>query len=596
MPSKRIFLWLVSFIALMIIVLRLVTLQLWQGETYRARADDNRFHTLPVWADRGAILDRYGQPLAQNDKRYYQLSQPDVLYAQRQPISRDTALELMATQSALVSWEPQRRYPVASATAHVVGYVGKVTAEELAANPDVSLSKLYGKSGLEKTYDSQLQGQDGQRVYEVNALGQRQRLISETSAVPGESLQTTLDPDLSQVALQALGSFSGAVLVADASNGEILALVSQPSFDPNSFSNVYDNPDLEADRVAEVKSWFADQRQPLFDRAVSGVYPPGSVFKIVTALAGLETGALGTQTQVDDQGVLKVGEYQYGNWYFRQYGRTEGLISLVRALARSNDIYFYKAAEWIGPDKLAEFARLFGLGQVIDIGIYPSAKGIVPDPAWKLAVIGERWYLGNTYHLGIGQGDLLVSPLQMLQLLLAVGHDGTLCRPSLVRVTGSECAQLGLQSDNITTVLQGMIEACSPGGTAFPFFERNGRVLEQVGSGASVESELAQGAVACKTGTAEFGGSDERGYRKTHGWFVALVEPQLGSASPVANKNFPKRLAIVVLAESDDTVPFKEGSREAAPVAKYLLDWIEGKVAVPDQAVGESAVSSDVAE
>lgn len=599
--------------------LRILELQLVHGQQFRVQADNNRFYQLQLPANRGLIYDRYQQPLALNTKRYFRLDEPNALYSHRQELTRTDGLRWLATDSAQVVTENVRHYPYASATAHVVGYVGQVSAEELAEDPSRSLIKQYGKYGLEKNFDQQLQGVDGSQRFEINALGQRQRLISEQMPKAGESIVTTLDPYVSTAALQAMGQQKGAVIVADALTGDILTLISTPSFDPNQLSQQWLDPTQEQSRVEYVKALFRAEDQPMFDRAVSGVYPPGSIFKLVTALAGLETGAVTPQTEVEDTGVLKVGEYSYGNWYYRQYGRVDGLVSLVRAIAHSNDIYFYKAAEWIGPTQLADFASLFGFGQPIDIGLYPMAKGIVPNPAWKQSVFGERWYLGNTYHFGIGQGDLLVSPLQVLQMLLAIGHEGILCQPRLLEGGDQDCVGLGLQPANVETVLRGMIDACAPNGTAFPFFSRNQAVADQLEGGGSVVEWLDQGAVACKTGTAEFGGADHRGYRDTHGWFVALVEPTLNlnpeaelaadqpatdSAelaslpSQVADQSldqlyqdwqtqasehgFPDRIAIVVLVESDDQEQFREGSGDAAPIAKFILDWLEGQSPEPE--------------
>lgn len=620
--SKRLLIWAISLIVVQIIGLRLLDLQLVRGDTYRVSADENRFYTLQVPADRGVFFDRYNSPLAYNATRYFLVENPTHLYSAKQPVDRDRALAIMATDSARVVVENQRQYAVAEPVSHVLGYVGDVTAEELVRDPDKVLYKQYGKYGLEKTLDEQLQGKDGSEVYEINALGQRQRLLSSEQPVAGGSVQTTIDPYLSEVAYQALGDQQGVVLIADVLSGDILTLVSKPGFDPNKLSQQFLDAELEQDRVSYVQGLFRDEFQPLFNRAVSGVYPPGSVFKLVTAIAGLESESLTTTTQVTDEGVLRVGEYEYGNWYFRQFGGVEGDISLVRALARSNDIYFYKAAEWIGPTRLAEFARQFGFGSAVDIGLYPVAKGIVPDPSWKQAVIGERWYLGNTYHFGIGQGDMLVSPLQVLQLLVAFGHEGTLCQLHLLKGQDSECVELGMMAENIDVVLRGMIEACSPGGTAFPFFSRNGQIWTGENK-PSVSEALSRGAAACKTGTAEFGGLDDQGFRSTHGWFVMLVEPQIdltgrdevGDADKASQEDgfeavkdetevaaevkseealdlpsqrdqwlsklsaapLPERLAIVVLVESEEDDPYKEGSRNAAPVAKEILDWIEGQ-------------------
>jgi penicillin-binding protein 2 len=574
-----------------LLVIRVVDIQFFQGKKYLALADDNRFFTLDVPAERGVILDRYQESLVWNQRQYFLLDKPDQLFSGKRPVDRETALEMMATASGQVVYEHQRLYRYGSALAHVIGYVGDVTAEEKKARPELDISRQYGKTGLEKVFDSQLQGEFGQEVYEINALGQRQRLVKHVQPTPGKNVSTTLDPDLSQVALKALEGKQGAVVILDAGTGEVLSLVNSPAFDPNQPSKAITDP-----------------KQPFFNRAVAGNYPPGSVFKLVSALAGLESGKVTKDTTVDDQGTLKVGEYEYGNWYFRQYGGTEGVISMVRAIARSNDIYFYKLGEWTGPEKIGEMASLLGLGKIPGIELVPQAAGLVPTPDWKLSRTGERWFLGNTYHMSIGQGDVLVSPLQIAQLGQAVANQGTVCRPTLLTEQKDTCHEAGLTNTNIDLVLEGMIEACSPGGTSFPLFARNER-LKGVAGEQNVTNWLKNGVTACKTGTAEFGGANEQGYRATHGWLVAIVEPQLPPLESVAataetasylswrqkllKKPLPERVVMVALVESDEQNKYREGSRDAGPVIKDILSWIEtGRVeAIPapviEQAIGE---------
>ncbi len=602
------------------LLVRALDVQVGRGEWFRAQADDNRFFTLPVTAERGVLLDRYGQALVRNTRRYYRVINPQALHYTTQPITRDEALAEMATESGSVISQPQRLYPFGEALSQIVGYVGAVTAEDLTASPHLDITDMIGKLGLELVFDRQLRGLSGQEQYEINALGQRQKQVSLETAQPGQNLETTIDPYLSQVAYDALGSETGVIAILDAETGEVLTLVSKPSFDPNLLTTIAEQPEQEALRKQQVQSLFKDPRQLFFNRAINGQYPPGSIFKLVTALAGLEEKKIDLATTVVDEGVLKVGEYEYGNWYFRQYGRTEGELGLVKALARSNDIFFYKVAEWLGPDDLALMARMFGFGQETGIGIRPEAKGLVPDPSWKEEHLGERWFLGNTYHFGIGQGDLLVSPIQIAQMVQAIAHHGTLCQPSLLKTGKTQCRELGLHEENIAPVLNGMLDACSPGGTAYPFFPYNTTRR----GGTTPYEDLAKGAVACKTGTAEFGGViNAEGHRKTHGWFVAIKEfnkdqlvgrelagdwalstatgsvatelsvqfskpenpQQLRSAwlARIKDKGFPQRLVFVALVESSDQVPFREGSRDSAPLIKQIIEWMEAGSPVPTQ-------------
>ncbi len=588
---------------MLLLLARLIDVQVLRGSTFRVAAEQNRLHSLRVPAERGLFLDRFGQPLVWNARRYFQVSDPKVLYPELIPIARNNALLLMATGSGTVVTDWVREYRWPESLSHVVGYVGKVTAEDLERGVTSDVSDQVGKMGLESTFQKMLSGKAGRAHFEVNALGQRQRVVSTEQAEPGTSLKTTLDPYLSEVAYRLLGGKRGSVVVLDAENGEVLVVVSSPSFNANVLSQPKNDTTEEVVRRQQISQLFSDPRLVFFNRAVSGNYPPGSIFKLITALAGLETNAITGDTVVVDEGILKVGEYQYGNWYFRQYGRTEGPISIVRAIARSNDIYFYKAAEWIGPDKLAEMARLFGLGTPTGIELGSEAKGLVPDPAWKAASTGEQWYLGNTYHYGIGQGDLLVTPMQMAEVIQALAHNGLRCQPSLRDGQRPLCTQVTINDQSWQLVLRGMLDACSTGGTAFPFFSYN---QERRVEGAPLEEDVARGAMACKTGTAEFGGADERGYRKTHAWFVGTAHVEVPAATSSAklvesSKNafsvisptepvpylewqqltsvhpLPESLVFVAMVESDEQQPYQEGSRDAAPIIKHMIDWMQGK-------------------
>jgi penicillin-binding protein 2 len=593
---------------LTLLVVRLIDVQIIHGQRFVQFAEDNRLFSLSI-PSRGVFLDRYQTLLVWNKRTYHRKLQPFSLYSETEAVSQAEGLQLMATESGSVERKVTRLYPYIGALAHVLGYIGPVTAEDVAQDETLLPSEYIGKLGLERTYNQQLRGKAGSQVWEINARVSRQHQVSETPSEDGMSITTSIDPYLSQVAAAALGDKKGSVIIADAATGKVLSLVNSPSFDPNLFATVPLEESEQVSRRQKIQDFFSDPNKPFFNRAVSGAYPPGSVFKVVTALAGLEEDAFSATTTVVDEGVLKVGEYEYGNWYYRQYGRTEGEIGLVRSIARSNDIFFYKAAEWIGIERLASMARLFGLGRKTGIEIGPETEGLVPTPGWKEQFVGEPWYLGNTYHMGIGQGDLLVSPVQVAQMVQTVANYGNQCGLSILQDSSPDCKSLGLQKTNVDLVLQGMLEACSPTGTAYPFFPRNERLIQP---DYNVHDSLQAGAVACKTGTAEFGGADEQGYRATHGWWVGIVEPQINFESLSANVNieiedlniaslsasltvdtaqlsdlkeqwnqvvssetFPKRLVLVVLVESDEQVKFREGSGDAAPIGDFILKWLE---------------------
>ncbi len=575
----------------LLILVRLIDIQLVRGQYFLDLANDNRYFTIDLPAERGILLDRYRQPLVWNQRVYLKTIDPTMLHPQTVAISREDALRLLATGSAQIKYGVERYYRFPQAMAHVLGYVGLVTKEDLITSSSLKVNDVIGKLGLENFFDQKLRGQAGTEVYEINALGKRQRLISKKTGQPGQNITTTLDPYLSKIAWKALADQVGAVVIMDASNGEILSLISSPNFDANVFSVHSLDPVLEKQRRHQIQDLFNNPLKTFFNRSVSGTYPPGSVFKLVTALGGLERGVVDAETTVIDEGKLRVGEYEYTNWYYTQYGRTEGEIGLQRSLARSNDIFFYKVAEWLGPNKLADFARLLGFGEKTGIELSGEAAGLVPDPAWKERVIGEPWYLGNTFHMGIGQGDILVTPLQIAQMTQMVVNHGTRCRPTLLKQDQSDCSELGIATKDLELVLNGMLDACSVGGTAYPFFPHNKIYRAQ---DLDVYQQLERGAVVCKTGTSEFGGVDERGYRKTHAWLtMAMGTAEIGQAAEqqvgetatsrqnwlnkIREAGFPEKIVITVLVESDEDNPYKEGSHDAAPVAKEIVDWMYGK-------------------
>ena len=408
--------------------------------------------------------------------------------------------------------------PRDSATAPIVGYLSEVKEDELGCREGLCYSPgmIIGRSGLEQVFESRLRGRDGGRFVEVDSGGLEVRELGNNQAEAGSDVNLSIDSRIQKIMYDSLGGKKGSAVALDM-QGKVLGLVSSPAYDP---TNVVD--------------YLKDTEKLYFlNRAISGTYPPGSVFKLVSAYAGLGEGKITRDTQFEDTGEIKVGIYRYGNWYFDQYGKTEGNISLVKALVRSNDIYFYKVGEAVGVDKLAVWARKFGLGEKTGIEIPGERAGLVPDQLWKERTTGEKWFLGNTYHMAIGQGDLLVTPLQIARMTLGV-VSGRLCQVSLLKEGEVKCQDLGLKTQDIETVTEGMKGACATGGTAFPFFNFTPWVL-------------------CKTGTAQHSGqlSDSD---KAHAWIT------------VAYPGDNPQMILTVMFEAAG-----EGSMEAGPVAKDIL-------------------------
>ena len=508
------FLRVMVFVAIGMILARVVFLQVVLGEQQVMVAEGNRLERVLVMADRGVIKDREDRILARNiDKE----------------------------------GEVVREYPYGEVVAHVIGYVGEADEEEVGQG--LVLGSRLGKMGVERSEDERLRGEIGEELVEVDATGKRVDLIGKREAVAGKAVKLNIDAELSKEIGRILvdrkeerGEYKGAVVVSRAGTGELLALVSWPSFDNNLFSGL-----PSEGRYKEVGEVLGDgERQPMFDRAVGGNYPPGSIYKLVTAVAGIEEGKVNRETTVLDEGEIKIDGYRYGNWYFDQYGRTEGEIGLVRALARSNVIFFYKVGEWVGVERLGEWSRRLGLGRRTGIGLEAEGTGRVPDPLWKEKLTGERWFLGNTYHMAIGQGDLTVTPLQG-NLMTAAVVSGKLCQPGLVVGEENRCEDLNLGETGRGMIVEGMVGACSEGGTASSFFDFPVRV-------------------ACKTGTAQQGGEED----DPHAWITVVIPAKNSEGG--RDGDYANGVVITVLLEASG-----EGSAEAGPVATQIARYIVEK-------------------
>ena len=481
-----------------LLFVRLVSLQLIQGGRLRVLANENRIKQIKLTAPRGQIWDRNGHLLADN----------------RQVVTVD------ASGLTTEGWE--RLYPLGVATAHVIGYVSEVDQDEVGllgqGQDKYRLQDLTGRGGLEQQYESKLRGKDGGRLVEVDSQGSPVREMGKRLAIPGIAVTTTLDAALQTAAYQALAGRKGAVVATNPKTGEVLVLTSSPSFDPTDIADQIKQTDL-----------------PFLNRAVGGIYAPGSVFKMTTIIAALAEDKLDKNFTFTDTGAITIGSFAYTNWFFTQYGRVEGQVGWVKALTRSTDTFFYKVGENAGPDLLAKWAHTLGLGEKTNIDIPGEVGGLIPTPAWKEQVKKEKWFLGNTYHMAIGQADILVTPLQVNVMTSILATRGDKCQPNLIKDQPGfpKCPHLILHEDIWNIVTQGMVGACSSGGTAFPLFN----FVPQV---------------ACKTGTAEYVRPD--GKIGTHAWLTAFAPAD------------DPTIAITALVEGGG-----EGSRAAAPIVRQVL-------------------------
>jgi penicillin-binding protein 2 len=338
-------------------------------------------------------------------------------------------------------------------------------------------------------------------------------------------------------------------------------LVSKPSFDPNLFTMGQSYKIASSSSYLTLSDVLMDgQNQPLLDRSIGGTYPPGSTFKLVVASAGLKNKIIDENWQVDDTGILKVGDFSFSNWYYTGYGGTDGQVNVIKGIKRSNDIFFYKLAEKVGVDQVSATAKQFGLGEKLGIDLQGEQAGVVPTQEWKLKNIGEQWYLGDTYHYGIGQGYLLTTPLQVNSWTQAIANNGNLYRPHLLRSQTPEIISKNLLDTHSSDLIkEGMVEACSTGGVAWPIFNYQVKNAKLSIDGknilgvdpASGSADMRHIVVACKTGTAENGGIDT----VSHAW-ITLFAPA-----------YNPQIVVTVLSENSG-----EGSNIAGPIAKQILD------------------------
>jgi penicillin-binding protein 2 len=300
-----------------------------------------------------------------------------------------------------LAYDLKRSYPYGESMAFVTGYVGKVNENDIKSNicgEKLAGDDTVGRGGVEGFGDCQLRGKDGKRLIEVDARGNYIRELGRQEPTVSADLNLSIDAYWQEKIYQMLDGKKAVVIISEPKTGKIINFVSSPSFDPNVFS--YNQDGKKIGEYLNDKDNF-----PLLNRVIAAKYHPGSVFKPVMAIAGLESGVINKETLFEDTGILKVGDYSYSNWLWTKSGRTDGMLNIVTAIKRSNDIFFYKLGEALGLERIKTWAQSFGYGKKTGIELTGELDGLVPDEKWKKEAMGENWYLGNTYHLSIGQGD-----------------------------------------------------------------------------------------------------------------------------------------------------------------------------------------------
>ncbi|MFA5828302.1 MAG: penicillin-binding transpeptidase domain-containing protein [Candidatus Shapirobacteria bacterium] len=514
------------FLSFGILFVGFCNLSIIRHKYYYSLSRENRIFETVIPAGRGLIVDRKDRVVAKSFYQYFKMVDGNRVYDDQGDFlgyrfeGKDLAYEL------------KRQYPYGESMSFITGYVGQVNEKEI--NTDkckerLGFGSVLGRGGTEEYFDCDLRGVDGKRLIEVDAKGKYIRELGRQEPEIGEKITLSLDAYWQEKIYKMLEGKKAVVIISNPQNGEIVSMVSSPGFDPNVFS-------FQQDNVA-INNYLDDKVDlPLLNRAVAARYHPGSVFKLTMATGGLETGVIDGNTLIEDTGVIKVGEYSYSNWLWNKSGGTDGMVNIVKALKRSNDIFFYRLGERMGLERIVTWADKFGFGKKAGVELPGEISGILPDEKWKIENKGEKWFLGNTYHLAIGQGDLSVTPLQVNQMTNVVANGGVKCKMTLIRNGKAECESLGIKKETIKLVVGGMKEACKSGGTAWPLF--------------NFKTEI-----ACKTGTAEVGD----GSKETHAWLTAFApvdEPQI---------------SITVVVERGG-----EGSDVAAPIVGDILkEWFE---------------------
>ena len=567
-----------SLALLAVFILRLWQLQVLKGDYYNKESKKNRVRVIKIPASRGIIFDRNGTALVKNAPYYIASLIPDLSgeavnltrlaalldlsvedlsekiinkrkhnlepVRLKEGLSYEDVVRLEAVRSdfpgLIIETEITREYPYGTTAAHLVGYLSLPRKDQLRKGlfSNVPAGTFVGQWGVEAFYDERLRGKAGKRFVEVDALGRHLRTLRTEAPQRGESITLSLDIKAQIAAEKAFRKRSGALVAVDPSNGELLAHVSLPSFDPNLFSR----------GIAE-KPWERLQSHPghpMINRALQSQYPPGSIFKIVTAVAALEEGITDGKRNIECTGKIFVGPWKFSCWKDDGHGR----VSLKRALIESCDVYFYEIGRLLGIDRIAKYANVLGLGTKSGLKLTSEKSGLIPDTRWKYETKGIPWYLGETFNAAIGQGYVSVTPVQASLMIAAIANGGSVFKPQLTKRGPAEdpASRIVLKPETVQLIRESLLGVVSnPKGTGWR------------ARSASVE-------IAGKTGTAQVvkisdteKTSTDRSHRD-HAWFVAYApagRPQIAlsvfvehgghggsAAAPIAKKTIEEYLRI----------------------------------------------------
>ncbi len=559
-------------IAMIVIAARLWYLQIIRGDYYTELAKNNMIRIVDIKPIRGNIYDSSGRVLAFNRpvfaliadvenqrkikeitekigyisalleldkqrllkrfKRGIRYGRKRVIIKENLNISQVARIKafLGSNTDVYVTVIPKRFYPLGKLFAHEVGYVGRITQKQLRRLGEKGYkgNDWIGQAGIERVYESYLRGKVGKKEIEVDAKGNLIKVIKEIPPIRGDSLITSIDTNLQKTAYEALGDYSGVVIAMDPNNGSIMAMVSKPSFDPNMF--------VWGFSAKEWKRLTTQLSHPFDNRAIQSVYPPGSTFKILMALIVLHTKVIPPSKKIFCSGTFNIGKYVWKDWKLGGHG----WIDLKNAIIHSCDVYFYNAGYKIGVKTIDKYAKLCGFGSKTGIDLPGEHKGILPTPSWKKKVFHQIWFPGDTVNLSIGQGFLLVTPIQMAVFISAVANDGYLLQPHIVKYIKEP-------NKSVLRIKRKVIRKLPFTRQEIEFVKRAMQGVVEKGTGQRCKIEGVN--VAAKTGTAQ------NPHGKDHAWFVAFA--------PVKN---PK-IVVVTLVEHGG-----HGGEIAATISKKIIE------------------------
>jgi len=524
--------WILKFgliLSLGILLVSVFKLDVIKGGYYKNLAIENKLVEKKIPAARATILDRKGRVVTKSVYQYFRMDGTNKIY---EGVGDFQGYKF---ENENLAYELKRSYPYGESMSLITGYVGKINDKDKTENKcetKLTDDEVIGRMGIESYFNCQIRGMAGKRLVEVDALGKYLRELGRQEPIVSPDINLSIDAYWQDKIYKMLEGKKAVVIISEPKTGKIITMVSSPSFNANDFSY-----DVNQNKIKEDLG--DNENLPLINRAISGRYSPGSVFKIVLATAGLESGVIDKNTEIEDKGTLIVGDYSYRTWS----GVSDGMVNIVKAIKRSNDIFFYTLGERLGLERIDTWAKKYGYGSKTGVELVGELEGIVPNENWKKQVKGESWFLGDTYHLSIGQGGLSITPLQVNQMTNIIANGGKKCKMSILKDTKVECENLGIKKENVETVVEGMKVACKSGGTAWPLF--------------NFKTEI-----ACKTGTAEVGD----GSKDTQAWLTAFAPAD------------DPEISITVLVERGG-----EGSDVAAPIVGDILkEWFnETETLVP---------------